>query len=167
MGMTVDEIKGKVIDYANGYRIFPEIALAQIARESSYNPNAVGGDGERGLGQIMPGTWDRFAPAGITFDQAFDVDYNLSTWGAYMDWLLNRYGGDYSKALQAYNGGEGHVDNGTTSQAAQNYAAAILAASQSLNVPDDFAANQPQADNTWLIWAVSIGLVALLFAFRK
>src|SRR5262249_55337962 len=145
--MTTDEIKQKVVDYANAYGIYPEIALAQINRESGFKPNAVGADGELGIAQFMPGTWARFAPQGIGFDQAADVDYSLSAWGAYMTWLLARYGGDYTKALEGYNGGEGHVDNGTVSSAAQTYASAIIAAAQNLNVEDVYGAGVVPPNN--------------------
>lgn len=123
--MTKPELQQLVIDYANGYGIDPQIALAQAQRESGFNAGAVGSSGERGLMQIMPGTWQRFSQ-GVGFDQAFDPEYNLTTWGNYMVWLLSRYGWDYQKALEGYNGGEGHVDRGDVSQAAQNYAVSIL-----------------------------------------
>lgn len=132
--MTRAELQQLVIDYANGYGIDPQIALAQIQRESGFNPNAVGRDGERGLAQILPSTWPQASQGAIPWDQAFDPDYNLTAWGNYMQWLLDRYGWDYRKALQAYNGGPGNVDRGTVSQAARNYAAAILANAGKQNV---------------------------------
>jgi len=129
--MTPDEIKALVIQKANQYGINPNIALAQIDRESHFNPNAVGSSGERGLAQFMPATWARFSSA--PFDQAFDPETNLNAWGAYMTYLLGLFGGDYQYSLIGYNGGEGHLLDpgkyGGPSQAAQNYAQQILAAS--------------------------------------
>ena len=124
--MSKAELQQLVIDYAYGYGIDPAIAVAQIQRESGFNPNAVGADGERGLAQILPSTWPSISN-GISWELAFDVDYNLTAWGNYMQWLLNRYGWDYSKALMAYNGGPGNVDRNTVSSRARNYAKAILA----------------------------------------
>lgn len=124
--MSKAELQNLVTDYAYSYGIDPAIALAQIQRESGFNPNAVGADGERGLAQILPSTWPQVSQ-GISFDQAFDPDYNLTAWGNYMQWLLDRYGWDYSKALMAYNGGPGNLDRGTVSGAARNYAKTILA----------------------------------------
>lgn len=125
--LTVDQIKQAVINYANGYQIDPSIALAQINRESGFNPCCVGGDGERGLAQILGTTWPSVAPAGVGFDQAFDVDYNLTAWGNYMSALSGMFGGDMSKVLMAYNGGQGNVLRGNVSPGAQSYANAIIA----------------------------------------
>ena len=122
--LTVDQIKQKITDYANGYGIDPGLALAQAQRESGFNPCAVGAAGERGLMQFTEATWATYGQG--SFDNAFDVDYNLTAWGNYLSTLLGMFGGDYSQALQGYNGGPGHVQNGTVSTAAQGYAQAIL-----------------------------------------
>jgi soluble lytic murein transglycosylase-like protein len=125
--MTTEEIKQLVVSKANQYGINPNIALAQISRESGFNPRAVGGSGERGLGQFMKATWDRFGSG--SFDNAFDPVLNLDAWGNYMVYLMGLFGGDYLKALTGYNGGEGHLTNperyGPPSAAAQAYAQAI------------------------------------------
>lgn len=165
--MTTDEIKSLIIDYANGAGIYPEIALAQAQRESNFNPNRTGGDGERGLMQILPATWPRFAPAGVGFDQAFDPDYNLSAWAAYMTWLLTRYNWNYTLALEGYNGGEGNVDRGTVSSTAQNYASGIIAASGLLNVSDSGGSPTPP-DAGSIDWSTIAIAIALLFVvFRR
>src|SRR5262252_718673 len=122
--LTTDQIKQKIVDYANGYGIDPGLALAQAQRESGFNPCAVGSVGERGLMQFTEATWASYGNG--SFDNAFDVDYNLTAWGDYLSTLLGTFSGDYQKALQAYNGGPGHVQNGTVSSAAQGYAQAIL-----------------------------------------
>jgi len=123
--MNNAELQSLVIDYADSYSIDRGIALAQAQRESGFNSSAIGSSGERGLMQFMPGTWARFGNG--SFDNAFDPELNLTAWGAYMQWLLDRYGWDYSKALMGYNGGEGNVDRGTVSSAAKGYASWILA----------------------------------------
>jgi soluble lytic murein transglycosylase-like protein len=96
-----------VVSKAQQFGINPNIALAQIERESGFNPRAVGGSGERGLAQFMPGTWARFGSG--SFDNAFDPEMNLNAWGGYMTYLLGLFGGDYASALAGYNGGEGHL----------------------------------------------------------
>lgn len=127
--MTTEEIKQLVVSKANQYGINPNIALAQIQRESSFNPRAVGSSGERGLGQFMKATWDRFGNG--SFDNAFDPVMNLDAWGNYMAYLMGLFGGNYLKALIGYNGGEGHLTNpqkyGPPSQAALNYGQEIYA----------------------------------------
>lgn len=157
--MTKAELQNLVIDYADAYSIDRAIALAQIQRESGFNPSAVGSSGERGLGQFMPGTWARFGIG--SFDNAFDVDYNLTAWGNYMQWLLNRYSWDYSKALMGYNGGEGNVDRGTVSSGARNYAASILAQAGQSSVLSPVADSASSNDSTIfglpIVLALAIG----------
>lgn len=127
--MTTDEIKQLVISKANQYGINPNIALAQIQRESGFNPNAVGGAGERGLAQFTQATWQTYGAG--SFDSAFDPSTNLDAWGNYMVALLGMFSGDYAKALTGYNGGPGHLTDpdkfGPPSAAALAYAQAITA----------------------------------------
>lgn len=129
--MTTEEIKQLVVSKANQYGINPNIAYAQIQRESGFNPRAVGASGERGLGQFMKATWERPGIGSGSFDNAFDPVMNLDAWGNYMAYLMGLFGGSYIKALTAYNGGEGHLTTperyGPPSQAAQNYAREIYA----------------------------------------
>ncbi len=100
--MTTEEIQNLVVSKANEYGINPNIALAQIQRESGFNPRAVGASGERGLGQFMQGTWADYGSG--SFDNAFDPVMNLDAWGNYMVALMGMFGGDYIRALQGYNG---------------------------------------------------------------
>lgn len=158
--MTTEEIKNLVVSKANQYGINPGIALAQIGRESSFNPRAVGALGERGLGQFTKATWQDYGSG--SFDNAFDPVMNLDAWGNYMAALMGMFGGDYIKALQGYNGGPGNVQRGTVSSAARNYAQAIYSqagftASSVVNLDQIDIAPMPD----WLKWA-AIGLVGLL-----
>lgn len=173
--MTTAEIKQKVIDYAYGCGLDPNVALAQIGRESGFREDARGSSGERGLAQIMPGTWERFAQ-GVPWDAAFDVDYNLSTWCNYMGYLSGLFGGDIRSMLMAYNGGEGHLLDpgryGGPSQAAQRYAAEILTASggewsgsDQIDIAQE--PNQPEEFSNWIIWALAIGGVLIAFVVAK
>ena len=167
--MTKAELQNLVVDYADGYSIERGIALAQIQKESSFNPNAVGVDGERGLAQILPSTWPQASP-GVSFDRAFDPDYNLTAWGNYMQWLLDRYGWDYSKALMAYNGGPGNVDRGTVSSRARNYAASILASAGQQSVLSPVAENPDNPGSTIFGFSVTTALLiglGLVFVLRK
>lgn len=132
--MTTDEVKQKILDYAYGCGIDPGVALAQAQTESglnpsAYNPNDPGG-GAKGLMQFTSPAWSQWGYG--PFDNAFDIDYNLAAWCAYMGYLLNLFNWDYQKALAAYNGGPGHFTNparyGPPSQAALAYGQKIAAA---------------------------------------
>jgi len=161
--MTTDEIKALVISKANQYGINPNVALAQIGRESSFNPRAVGSSGERGLGQFMPGTWVRFSSA--PFDQAFDPETNLDAWGRYMTHLSTLFGGDYPSMLIGYNGGEGHLldpkKHGPPSQAAQDYAQQILAQAGAGSPDLRIVVEPPGDESNWLMYA-GLGLLGVL-----
>lgn len=167
--MSKAELQQLVIDYAYGYGIDPAIALAQIRRESNFNPNAVGADGERGLAQILPSTWPE-ASMGLPWANAFDPETNLTAWGNYMQSLLNRYGWDYNRALMAYNGGPGNVDRNTVSQRARNYAKSILANAGQVSI-DNYSGN-PDAENSILGLSFTTvlliaGGIAAVIALRK
>ena len=150
---------------------FPEqVAIAQLARESAnfrddvvYGP-FVGGSGERGLAQFIPGTWARFG-AGM-HQAAYDPDASLAAWARYTSYLASLFGGDLVKVLQGYNGGEGHVQRGTVSSAAKRYASEILAqAGQVSNVaPNSITSANSLFDfSQWGLkqWAM-IGIAGLL-----
>jgi len=164
--MTTDEIQQLVIQKAAEWGIDPGIALAQAQQESGLNPTRVGSSGERGLMQFMPGTWARFGSG--SFDNAFDPSANLDAWGAYMDYLLGLFGNDYTQALTAYNGGEGHLTDpgkyGPPSAAAQAYGAQLAAqASYDVTGADSGAADSmtPSAVSGLPLWLI-LGGAALI-----
>jgi len=132
--MTTAEIQQLVVSKANQYGVNPNIALAQMARESGWRQDVifgpfVGGAGEQGISQFTPGTWARFGSGPHT--NAYDPNLALDAWGNYMVYLLAMFNGDYTKALTGYNGGEGHVSNpgkyGPPSAAALAYGQDIAA----------------------------------------
>ncbi|MCC5999901.1 MAG: transglycosylase SLT domain-containing protein [Pararhodobacter sp.] len=87
-----------------GTRVSPALALAVISVESAGRVDAVSRAGAQGLMQLIPATAARFA---VT--DAFDPAQNLRGGIAYLDWLLNEFGGDVVLALAGYNAGEGAV----------------------------------------------------------
>lgn len=112
------------------YGIRQDIAFAQVAQESSWQPDAESAYAA-GLFQFTPGTAARF---GLSNADRYDPAKEAQAWGKYMRWLLDRYNGDYSLALAGYNAGEGNVDkyNGIPPfTETQNYVRKILAAAGS------------------------------------
>jgi soluble lytic murein transglycosylase-like protein len=104
-GKTVGQFTAYISKAAEKYKVDENLIHAVISAESSYNPNAVSPKGAGGLMQLMPdtakqyGVIDRFSP-----------EENIEGGTRYLKFLLDRYGGDVSLAVAAYNAGEGAVD---------------------------------------------------------
>jgi len=90
---------------AEKHHVDPDLVRAVIATESNWNASAVSRKGALGLMQLIPGTAQRLG-VGNAFDPAQNVDAGVR----YLGMLIERYNGDLSKALAAYNAGPGAVD---------------------------------------------------------
>ncbi len=98
-----------VTRYAAG-RIDPLFVLALMRQESLYDPRVRSRADARGLMQLLPSTAARVAQElGRPAPDLFEPETNIALGVAYLDGLLQRYGGDPVKALAAYNGGEDAV----------------------------------------------------------
>lgn len=98
---TLDEIFSEA---AQKYGV-PENLLKAIGKqESNFNEKAVSRCGAQGIMQLMPAT---AASLGVT--DAFDAEQNIMGGAKYISQLLDKYDGNTSLALAAYNAGSGNV----------------------------------------------------------
>ncbi len=85
--------------------IDPAIIVAMCFRESTYNANKIGDDGQAfGLMQIHP-RWHYERMVSLNCTDLLDPYQNVTVGIDYLCELLNRYDGDMAKALVAYNQG--------------------------------------------------------------
>ncbi|HWC05174.1 MAG TPA: lytic transglycosylase domain-containing protein [Methylomirabilota bacterium] len=89
---------------AERYGVDTRLVEAIVQAESAGNPTAVSPKGARGLMQLMP---ERAAELGVR--DSFDPHQNVDGGVRHMRDLLQRFGGDVTLALAAYNAGEAAV----------------------------------------------------------
>ena len=103
--VQIDEL---VNDAAESTSVAPELIRSVMRQESGFRPCAVSAKGALGLMQLVPATASEL---GVT--DAFDPAANVLGGARLLKLLLDRYGGDLSLALSAYNAGTGRVDAAT------------------------------------------------------
>lgn len=107
---------------AKQHGVNPLLAIAVAQKESNLNPDAVGDGG------LALGTFQLHGPAAIdTGVDRTDPLGNITGGVKYLRQLSDRYHGDVTKALMAYNDGMDNVDKGIVTPKAQAYASAVLA----------------------------------------
>jgi soluble lytic murein transglycosylase-like protein len=100
-----DELERMVHDIAERHKLDPVLVKAVIEAESNWNPNAISHKGAQGLMQLIPGTADSLGVKDV-----FDPEQNIEAGVRHLRMLLEKYDGDLTKALAAYNAGAGAVD---------------------------------------------------------
>ena len=133
----------KAIQIAKQYDIDVALMLAIIYAESNFNPSAVSKNGAGGLMQMMPETarelgltvpqyQDKRKPKLDSYiDERFDPHKNLHAGLTYFKMLLEKYRGNLTLALGAYNIGPGKVKvAGPLISSGKKYADKVLSRSQ-------------------------------------
>jgi hypothetical protein len=101
--------RGAYVDVARQaairYGISPDSFIRQIQQESHFDPNAQSPSGAVGIAQFIPST---AASIGVN---PYDPVSALNGAARLMSSLAGQFGGDYAKALAAYNAGPGAVQH--------------------------------------------------------
>ena len=103
----------EVEKYAALNELDENLVYALIKAESDFDLDAVSSKGAVGLMQLMPETAQWAADKmGIEYDESLltDSEYNIKIGTWYLKRLIIYYENDINKAIAAYNGGEGNVD---------------------------------------------------------
>jgi hypothetical protein len=98
------DLAAMAIAAARRHSLDPDLVQAVVAVESGFRPDAVSPKGAQGLMQLMP-----YTARALGVKDSFDPAANLDGGTRYLSALIKRYGGDVTRALAAYNAGEGAV----------------------------------------------------------
>lgn len=104
--LSVPEMKKIAQVYAGQKHVPASLVDAVIQVESNYDPKAVSPKGAMGLMQLMPET-----VGSLGISDPFNPAENIKGGVSILQRLLQKYQGDYKKALAAYNAGEKRVDD--------------------------------------------------------
>ncbi|MCI8995946.1 MAG: lytic transglycosylase domain-containing protein [Lachnospiraceae bacterium] len=104
-GNTVGNMDQMFEEAAWAYDISVDLLKAVAKAESNFNPSAVSHAGAIGVMQLMPGT---ASSLGVT--NPYDARQNILGGAKYLKGNLEKFGGDVSLALAAYNAGPGSVE---------------------------------------------------------
>jgi soluble lytic murein transglycosylase-like protein len=103
--VTTEELDSYFAEASATYGVDEKLLKAVAKAESNFNPSAVSSAGAIGIMQLMPST-----AAGLGVSDSFDARENILGGAKYLSQLLNKYNGDTSLALAAYNAGSARVD---------------------------------------------------------
>jgi soluble lytic murein transglycosylase-like protein len=103
--IAMPELSAMIDDAANKHGVAPSVIREVARQESGFRPCVVSPKGAQGLMQLMPATQDQFQVI-----DPFNPIASLDAGAKLLKQLLDRYHGDLSLALSAYNSGAGTVD---------------------------------------------------------
>lgn len=119
-----DSLSAIFQEAANTYGVPISLLTAMAKQESNFQADATSRSGAMGIMQLMPATASYFG-----VEDPYDPKENIMAGAKYISQLLDKYNGDTSLALAAYNAGSGNVSKYggiPPFKETQNYVAKIL-----------------------------------------
>src|SRR5258705_6932243 len=101
---TTQDWRAEARAAATRHGVDPDLFERLVSAESNGDPNAVSPKGAVGMGQLMAGTARDMGVSDRT-----DRTSNLEGSAKYLKQQLDSFGGDYERAVAAYNAGPGNV----------------------------------------------------------
>ncbi len=98
------EVDGWIVKYSQEYGVDPNIVRAVVMQESGGRQDVVSPAGAIGYGQL---TLDTAKDLGV---DPYDPEQNIKGTVMYLGQMRDRYGGNWDRALYAYNWGPGNMD---------------------------------------------------------
>jgi len=112
-GMTPEKMENRARSvaaplrrYANRFEVDEHLVRAMMAVESCFDRYAISRVGARGLMQLMPAT-----ARSLGVNNSFDPEQNIRGGVEYFSRMLERFGGDITHAVAAYNAGPQAVEH--------------------------------------------------------
>jgi soluble lytic murein transglycosylase len=107
------EYEDTIAQYSRAYEIDPYLVCAMIRAESSFDPDAVSGDGAVGLMQVLPSTGEwvagKIGMDDYTEDTLSDPEVNIRIGCWYLHYLSGLFDGNTDHMVAAYNAGQNNV----------------------------------------------------------
>ena len=100
-----EELEGYFDEASTKYNVDKRLVLAVARTESNFTPSATSPHGAMGVMQLMPATAQE-----LGVKNGYDAYENIMGGTKLLRMLLDKYNGDRSKALAAYNAGSNKVD---------------------------------------------------------
>jgi soluble lytic murein transglycosylase-like protein len=120
-----------IVRAARRHGLDPLLLASVIQIESHFNPYAISSAGARGLMQLMPDTARWLLERELKPDALYNGPMNIELGSSYLRQLMDRFDGDLSQALVAYNAGpsvaRSLVRNSKSWRRLQVYPQAVLA----------------------------------------
>lgn len=124
------------------YGVSKDLLKAMAKAESNFRANATSHCGAMGIMQLMPAT-----ATSLGVSDAYDPEQNIMGGAQYMSRLLEKYNGNLSYAIAAYNAGSGNVDKYggiPPFNETQNYVAKVLRyLEEGVTIPDSSGTSAP------------------------